>query len=380
MLLDIDTGTTLKEFIIEVLQNRFPDDIVKHRVDDSNPKKMNFSCPICGDSEKKKSKRRGNLYLESNTYKCYNDGCMIFMEIEKFIAKYCHMYGMMPPDVFMSGALNAKVKSKKGKSLLGFLMNESLKDKLIDLEYFADRFSLTRMDDFSLDSMTTNYIKGRYLNDTCAFSEACYHDIKMEKIYIFNKDNISNKILGYSVRSSDPNYYGPKYKMMNYSEINRDICKLHMDEDELNEINTLNNIFNILNIDHNKEMTICEGQFDAMFIDNCIASTGVGKVKDTISIISSTSNKRILLDNDIAGKRESLKLLQNGECVFLWSKLVDDLKKKYPKSISYIKREVTDINKLYELLKGLESNYNTREFNKYISQYFSNSMFDVLDI
>lgn len=377
MLLDVNTGTTLNEFLLEVLQNRFPNDTIKHKIDDTNPKKINFACPVCGDSEKKKSKRRGNIYLESNTYKCYNDGCMVFMEIEKFIAKYCHAYGLMPPDVFMSGALQANVKSKKGKSLLGFLMNDSLKDKLIDLDYFTNRFSLTKMNDFNIKSTTVNYIKSRFLNESFNFSECCYHDREMTKIYIFNKDNISDKILGYSVRSADPNYYGPKYKMMNYSEINRDVCKLNMNEDELNEIDTLNNIFNVLNINHNKEMTICEGQFDSMFIHNCLACTGVGKIYDTIEMITSTSNKRILLDNDSAGKKETIKLLQRGEHVFLWSKLINDMKHDFPNDIVRVKK-ITDVNALYQFLKRVNLSYSIKEFNSTIDKYFSNSMFDVI--
>ena len=33
-----------------------------------NPKKINLACPICGDSKKKKSKKRGNIYSDCKTY------------------------------------------------------------------------------------------------------------------------------------------------------------------------------------------------------------------------------------------------------------------------------------------------------------------------
>jgi len=358
--IDIETNTSLNDFIKEVLINRFPGDLIKQKIDDTNPQKLNFSCPICGDSEKKKSKRRGNIYLKTNTM-------------------YCHMYNLMPPDVFLKGNVNSKVITKKGTSILTFLMNESLKEKLIDLEYFTDRFSLTKMDDFKLNAMTTDYIKSRFLNESINFSECCYHDANMEKIFIFNKDDISNKILGYSVRSADDNYYGPKYKMMNYSEIDREICNLNMTDSELNEINSLNNIFNILNINYKKDITICEGQFDSMFIYNCLASTGVGKVKDTISMITSNSKKRILLDNDNAGKKESIKLIQEGHYVFLWSKLINDLKKEFSNNVPKVK-QITDINKLYEFYKLVNNKIKIRDFNNIIDKYFSNSMFDVLYI
>ena len=326
MNIDLDTNTTLPEFLKEVMLNRFPDDPIKHKIDEANPKKINLACPVCGDSEKKKSKRRGNIYLESNTYKCYNDGCMIFMDLDKFISRYCHEYSLMPPDLFIKGGLKTNVKSRKKLSLLTFLINQDLKHKLVDLEYFADRFSLNKIDTNSANSKCSKYIISRELDKCDSFSECCYEDSKSEKIFIFNKDNVSNKILGYSVRSIDDNYWGPKYKMMNYSEINREVSKLGMTEEELNEIDSLNNIFNILNIDFKKKITICEGQFDSMFLHNGIASTGVGKIKETIAMLSEDAKVRILFDNDKAGKTQSIKLLQEGYEVFMWSKLIKDLK------------------------------------------------------
>jgi hypothetical protein len=375
MTIDLDTNTTLPDFLNEVMLNRFPDDSIKQKIDFSNPKKINLACPVCGDSEKKKSKRRGNIYLESNTYKCYNDGCMVFMELDKFIAKYCHEYSLMPPDIFVKGGMKSQVKSRKKISLLNFLINEDLKNKLLDLEYFTYRFSLNKIGN---DSECLKYIKNRKLDQCDSFSKCCYEDSKSKKIFIFNKDNVSDKILGYSVRSIDDNYWGPKYKMMNYSEINREVSKLGMSDDELNEIDSLNNVFNILNIDFKKKITICEGQFDSMFVYNCIASTGVGKINETISMLSNDTNVRILFDNDNAGKNQSIKLLQEGYEVFMWSRLIKDLKNDFPDHLLDIKK-ITDVNVLYMFLSKLNSSFfGIKEFNKTLDSYFTDSLFDIL--
>jgi hypothetical protein len=37
------------------------------------PDKLNFACPICGDSHNVESKKRGNLYFKNMMYICYND-------------------------------------------------------------------------------------------------------------------------------------------------------------------------------------------------------------------------------------------------------------------------------------------------------------------
>ena len=41
--------------------------------------RLNFSCPYCGDSHDAK-KKRGNFYMDTMAYKCYNGGCGIFKD------------------------------------------------------------------------------------------------------------------------------------------------------------------------------------------------------------------------------------------------------------------------------------------------------------
>jgi len=37
--------------------------------------RINLRCPICGDSRKSKSTKRGWYYINSNSYYCWNSGC-----------------------------------------------------------------------------------------------------------------------------------------------------------------------------------------------------------------------------------------------------------------------------------------------------------------
>jgi hypothetical protein len=237
------------------------------------------------------------------------------------------------------------------------------------------------MNDFSLDGDTVNYIKNeRLLSDSVNFSECCYHDSNMKKIYIFNKDDSSNKILGFAIRNATEDYYGPKYRIYNYSEIKKEnMATIDMSTEELREIDLLNNYFNILNLEYNAPISILEGQFDSMFIDNSMASTGVGKIRDVLYMLNDSKEIRILLDNDKAGKTESLKLLKDGYTVFLWSKLTDDLMRKYNSHSMEIKN-LTDINMLYIFLKKMNASLSFKSFNSYLNNYFSNSIFDALFI
>jgi len=55
---------------------------IQHRLQEIIPKivknnnRWNFKCPICGDSKKSKRKMRGNFYVQTNSYYCFNEGCV----------------------------------------------------------------------------------------------------------------------------------------------------------------------------------------------------------------------------------------------------------------------------------------------------------------
>ena len=44
--------------------------IIKKKID-----RLTFACPICGDSHKNNTLKRGHLFFKDLNYKCFNDGC-----------------------------------------------------------------------------------------------------------------------------------------------------------------------------------------------------------------------------------------------------------------------------------------------------------------
>ena len=96
-------------------------------------------------------------------------------------------------------------------------------------------------------------------------------------------------------------------------------------------------------------------------------------------MLNDSKEIRILLDNDKAGKLESLKLIKENRTVFLWAKLISDLIRKHNIHSNEIKK-ITDINKLYIFLKKMDENISLKSFNSYLNNYFSNSIFDALFI
>ena len=70
-----DKVTLDKEYIIglvQVILNNSHSDPQKRQIRNHNDR-LNFACPICGDSERHHGKKRGNLYFKNMYYVCYNE-------------------------------------------------------------------------------------------------------------------------------------------------------------------------------------------------------------------------------------------------------------------------------------------------------------------
>lgn len=371
----------LEEFVVDILRKRFPGDPNRQKINLDAGDKLNFACPYCGDSTHDSNKKRGNLYLTTQTYKCFNDGCAIRVSLEKFISKFSQKYLLNLPEVGPKKIEFTPTASLNKKGfLIEFLINQEVGKKLLRFDEIASRFSLMPCKDADPAGPIGSYVFGRRkLNLMPLFEKSCYYDSRQDKIYLFNLDLKSGRVLGFALRYIDDSYPGPKYNIKNYSEFKKTGLIQNLEDEFIEKVNTINNYFNLLNIDFKSDVTITEGQIDAMFIRNCIATTGVTKSKQLLGSLITKERSRILFDSDSAGRKESLNLLKQGYRVFLWQQLFHDLRKKYP----HRKREISadqikDINDLFKFLLQEDLGLDFSSFNLFIDLYFSNSAFDLL--
>jgi hypothetical protein len=89
------------------------------------------------------------------------------------------------------------------------------------------------------------------------------------------------------------------------------------------------------------------------------------------------SNTLVFFDSDSAGKTQSLDLIKKGYRVFLWNKVMADLRKKYGVEYSAVK-SIKDVNDLYLFLSQHEPELTFEFFNQFILGYFSESALDLL--
>jgi len=227
------------------------------------------------------------------------------------------------------------------------------------------------------ESPIRKFIEKRKIDRLQVFEQSCYYDSREDKIYIFNLDIRSGRVLGFAIRRIDDSSPGPKYNIKNYSELKKNGLARLIEDELVTDIDSLNNYFNILNIDFSKPVIITEGQIDAMFLKNAIATTGVTKSKTLLESIIAKGLARILFDNDLAGKRESIALLKKGYHVFLWLPVIREMRDRYP-ALNREIAKIKDINDLYKFMESQEPGLEFNQFNEFINKYFSNSLFDLI--
>jgi hypothetical protein len=373
----LKVSTTIRDFCQIVLKSRFPGDPIRQEINDSDGEKLNFACPYCGDSAHDPNKKRGHLYLASGTYKCYNDGCSVWVPLDRFVSNFAIKYGLEVPNFSKKPEFKPKLSPKKKGFLIEFLINREVGRKLLDFGELVSRFSLKPCKDADAGSLVAQFVETRGIDRLQSFEQSCYYDSRQDKIYIFNLDLRSGKVLGFALRKLDDAAPGPKYNIKNYSELKKNGLVRGMEDEFISEIDQLNNYFNILNVDFTRKVTITEGQIDSMFVDNCIATTGVTKSKALLHSLVTKKNSRILFDNDKAGKGQTIELLKKGYSVFLWNKAIYALRRDYPESMAAI-RKIKDVNDLFKFLSTKDPGMDFSKFNGFIDRYFSDSPFDLL--
>lgn len=363
-------------FVKLLLEKRFPDTPEKQKIDHGAEHKLNFACPVCGDSQKKVGKKRGNLYLDTKHYKCFNDGCMAYMSLTEFVAKMSRRFSILMPSFILEDS-DVTVKAKRvDNQLVRFLTSDT--SKLIRITDVINRFSLKRLDQVGEESVALQFLKKRNLDRIPDFGDFLYTDNTDSRVYIFNFDRQSGKVLGLATRSLREDV-DRKYIIKSYTELSQLFVQKNLEKSLIEDANFLNNYFNILNVDFSKPILLAEGQFDSLLITNCIATSGVSKARSILNNLGSKAGVRIIFDRDKAGKTQMMTLIKQGYSVFLWNKALDSIKRNHPDHQSLIDlQQVKDINDLFSFLINRDPDLSVERFTNFINGHFSESILDMV--
>ena len=268
----------------------------------SNTNLWNFRCPICGDSQKNKNKRRGFIYEKQNKYfyRCHNCDFgatfSTFLEkvnpvlhkeyiTERYKEKQYDPETILPKFNFIPKFNNVLAELEACSRLAqDHPVYNYLQKRLIPVNYFSKLYYCAKFKEWT-NTIVPN--KFRSLKD----------DTPRLVIPFFDENN---NVIGYQGRSFDPN----------------DQCKYITIK--LEGVDNL--IYAQERIDNTKIKYCVEGPLDSLFLPNCLASAGLnfkGIVCDVIVLDNERRNIQIV---------DALnKVIQNGYSVCIWP---DSVKEK----------------------------------------------------
>lgn len=319
----------------------------KREIDRGTAGRLKIACPYCGDSAKSYSKKRGMIYLDTGTYKCWNGGCGKWSPLKDFFEDFNSDYSVHIKDFDVEGFVSSSVKTQN----VAFSIFDvyDIKDKLIPRRDLMKKMGLCEV----IDSHTTyEYLKGRKVNPK---DNRLAVNPRTKDIVFFNM-SASGKVLGLQIRKHKPDYGSPRFVSFSYGDILKKIMKLDdIDEKGCEKVKRISLIYNILQVDLSLPLNVFESTIDSHHTTNAIACWG------TNSILK-LDNARYFMDSDVAGKKISVELLKEGKNVFLWG-----LFKRLNPSLEGVK----DINDIFK--RGLKS------FDK-LTPYLSSNKLDITNI
>lgn len=368
-----------KEYIKSLVQNilnKAHGDPIKRRIIEHNGE-LNFSCPICGDSQRISSTKRGHVYFNSLYYKCYNeDYCsrsftklLKTFNVDMDLDKKLQMYNYIDSNITYHNVEDIQFDSL---------------DKLFNIQdltnYYSDKKyrHISNLKPLQYGSAVEKYVRNtrqiKYTEDIyqCDF---WITDKWMQQCMVYiNK--VKDKVVSLQVRNL---LDGDKrmFKIYDFSKIFFEIYpEGELDEQEKISYDKLSHFFNIFRIDFSRPINIFEGYIDSLFLPNSIGMIGVNTdlsflLKEDGLVIN------FLFDNDKAGFKKSRQMINEKHKIFLWNKFFMDIIKGYKGKMS--KDELIDT--LYDIkdFNALQLKFSKKpihlrfEFDK----YFSNDDLDI---
>jgi transcription elongation factor Elf1 len=285
----------------------------------------NFRCPICGDSQRNKSKARGYLYqVKNNTnFKCHN--CGVNISFNNFLKQ-------IDPNVYKQYTFE---KFKEGNSGKNFVVEEP-KFKF-DAPQFKQKIDLPRA---SENSDALEYLENRKLNPN-----KFYYADKF-KSWINSIKKVFDDTVKDEPRIIIPLFYqntlvGVQGRALNSNKIK--YITIMFDDDAPK-------IYGLDEVQKTQTTYITEGPFDSTFIPNSIAMCGADGDVAKWGI----SDRVWIYDNEPRNKdivSRISKCINDGEKVVIWPSSINE------KDINDMVLSGLDVKSVIELntYSGLEA-------------------------
>jgi hypothetical protein len=341
-----DLWKKLMDKILAVLQRRFSDD-VKRRVKPFNDR-ISFACPYCGDSSHDSAKKRGNIFVDSMNYHCFNGDCNAHKSLYQFLKDHGELDSLSVEEI---AYIKQKISQNNHAHVAKIQVYQDV-ESLISQE----AMNLTVSREFFMKVMKLQEIKGsrieRYLRQRHQTKfENFGFDPRKGQIYVFNLSKDSTRILGFQIKTFSKRSPYLTYKT---SRMRKELGIFKQEQEELlNKIDTISTSFGIMHLDLSRTVTIFEGPLDSFLFPNGV---GVCSAKNDFPL---ETDMRYFYDNDSTGREWSLRRLDEGYSVFLWKKYIQE------NELSSYVDKIKDLNDLIIEIK--RNQWKVKKFADYFS-------------
>jgi len=289
----------------------------------TQPYRANFRCPICGDSQKSKSKTRGWLLEKENSaiYYCHN--CGASMGMQKFLENmYPSLYNEYVTDIIMEKKSLRKLETKVKEERVDNL-ETLLKSRPKFTKKGSPLLKIKKVSSLPVGHPVRNYVEKRKI--PVNQHHRLYYAPKFNKwVNTMLPEKLNEKfeeprlvtpfinkkgeLFGFAGRSFDP-------------KANLRYITIMLDENE-------DKIFGLNQVDFNKKYYVTEGQIDSLFLSNAIAMAGADGNSHGLN-----DNAVFVFDNEPRNKEivtRMQKVIDRGIKIVIWSEKLQ----KYGKDIN----------------------------------------------
>jgi len=253
----------------------------------------NFRCPICGDSETNKSKKRGYIFKHNKRdalyYKCYNcNVTMSFSSLLKKIDKKVYKEYVIKNMQHYKSRPSTRQKPKNKIQNIKYESNPNL------IKFKTDKYlkGLIKISDLRPEHIARKTLSDRLIPES-SFSELYYSDDFMCHVnkFIPNKFKkpFKEQRLIIPLKTADGITFG-----MQGRSLNPNVEKRYRYMTIIFDESIGHKCFGVNKIKKDKPITVVEGPLDSLFLNNSIAACG--------SSINTAPADVYMLDNEPRNK------------------------------------------------------------------------------
>jgi transcription elongation factor Elf1 len=267
----------------------------------------NFRCPLCGDSQKNKTKSRGYVYRKKNDYfyMCHNCGAS---------TSFYNFLDKVDPTLIKEYALE---RYKNGDNNKSDHKTPEFEEFKTEKPTFKKSLELPTIDSLPEAHFAKVYVQQRwipkdflsqlyYAEDFAAFIQSLGIEKELHK---------EDKRLVIPFYDKEKNLIAIQGRALGESKLRYITIKLHEDNHKF---------FGLDRIDEDKMIYVVEGPIDSMFLDNAVATADSNL--ESITSIYDKSKVTLIFDNEPRNKEIVKKIdeaIEKHYNVVIWPEMIE---------------------------------------------------------